>query len=74
MHDFSVYVVYNISILQKVVLGILFSSSKMGRKNLMSMRARHLVKLKSTKYEMDLEVFVMKIFLLGSRVCLEIKY
>ena len=33
----------------------------------MSMRARHLVKLKSTKYEMDLEVFVMKIFLLEFR-------
>jgi hypothetical protein len=48
MHGFSVYVVYNIS-LQIVVLGILFSSSKMGRKNLMSMRARHPVKLKSTK-------------------------
>jgi hypothetical protein len=46
----------------------------MGRKNLISMRARHLVKLKSTKYKIDLEVFVMKIFLLESKVCLEIKY
>ena len=34
MHGFSVYVVYNISYLQIVVLGILFSSSKMGSKNL----------------------------------------
>ncbi len=67
MHGFSVYVIYNISYLQIVVLGILFSSSKMGRKNLMLMRARHLVKLKSTKYEMVLEVFVMKIFLLEFR-------
>jgi hypothetical protein len=49
MHGFSVYVVYDISYLQIVVLGILFSSSKMGRKNLMSMRTRHPVKLKSTK-------------------------
>ena len=49
MHGLSVYVVYNISYLQIVVLGILFSSSKMGRKNLMSMRTYHPVKLKFTK-------------------------
>jgi hypothetical protein len=49
MHGFSVYVVYNISYLQIVVLGISFSSSKMGRKNLVSMKVRHPVKLKSTK-------------------------
>ncbi len=48
MHGFSVYVVYNISYLQVVILGILISSKKMGRKNRMSMRTRHPVMLKFT--------------------------
>jgi hypothetical protein len=47
MYGFSVNVVYDISYLQIVVFGILFSSSKMGRKNHTLMNTRHPAKLKS---------------------------
>ena len=46
MYGFSVNVVYDISYSQIVEFDILFSSSKMGRKNLTSTKTRHPAKLK----------------------------